>query len=355
MNFHGGAPKTHLKQKLVDFSVNIPPFDAPEGLTDCFKEAITHLSQYPEINSESSRLAVSQHLGLKTDQVLIGNGATELIYLMGRWMSQKRILILEPTFTEYQRAFEASGCHIHHLMMPMDENEPVALRDIQTYVTEKAIDLLVICNPNNPTGRLHALEWLEALLDECQIPTMIDESFIELTQDIQMDTWQKTLNRLIEKHKLFVMRSMTKTFCVPGLRIAYAFGNADLIEALNALKEPWSVNTFAQMSIPFLIGQQAYLENMKQWQRKHKAILVSSLSGFSNLKVYQGRANFVLIQVNKPHHEHLLEKLIEKGLYIRPCEDFYGLDDSFFRIAVRGEQETHLLINKIAEALNEKI
>lgn len=351
MNFHGGIPKKYNKDQLIDFSVNIPPLGAPIGLDEILKKGISILGQYPDINSQNTCKCVGSYLGLDHSKVIVGNGATELIYLIAKSFSNKNVLIIEPTFTEYRRALLANGCSVFEVLLPINDSESIAVSSVLKVIREKAIDLLVICNPNNPTGCLFSLEWVEEILSKSNVSLMIDESFIEFVDEINFNIWQKKLNAFSEKYRIFVMRSMTKSYCVPGLRIAYGFGESSWIQMLNALKEPWSVNTFAQISIPFLLEQEVYLNKLRVWCSQSKKELIQGLSTIKKLSVIEGKANFILVRIKSPFHNGFLEKMIDKGIYIRPCVDFRGLGEEYFRVAVRTESENQWLIKKMSEVL----
>lgn len=348
MNFHGGQCS---QKNVIDFSVNIPPYEPPSGFQELMVSSINKLNEYPDIDGESAKKAIGHSLKINKDQIIIGNGATELIYLVARVSKHQRVMIVEPTFTEYRRAFEKMG--VYPLTYDRDRNDHWAIcpYDLSKQINQKQIDTLVICNPNNPTGDFLGAEFFNTLLTSVlnkNFKIIIDESFIDFINDALSSAYLEAMKKITKAYQVLQLRSLTKTFSVAGLRIGYGVGNEDWISKLHDQKEPWSINRFALDSIPFFMSQKAYIENLKARTEIDRVEMYKRLCEIKGLTVFNGMANFLLFHC---HHDHLNEELIEKNLYIRTCCDFAGLNANYYRIAVRTSIENKRLINAIKEVL----
>lgn len=363
MNFHGGY---FGDKALIDFSVNIPPLSYPEGLKELMMETFDNLRRYPEIDGVSSKQAISEKTGFDLNEIILGNGATELIYLFSRSVGVKRALILEPTFTEYRRALELNGVEVlsfslldyvttHGKKSTIDMNHPMLVSDIVNSIKENNVDLLVICNPNNPTGHLYTRDFVKDILNAIKnenFKIFIDESFLDFVPD------EKRLTCEILKEdldKVFLLRSMTKNFEVPGLRIGYGLCHKNVIELMKRYKEPWSLNAYALAAIPFLIHQDDHLSYIRKWCKSESDYLASEFDTIEEINYYKGNANYLLIKIPKILESSFFDEMVGKNIYLRKCEDFRGLGKSYYRIAIRERNENEKLVNAIKEVFHEKL
>ena len=247
MNKHGGYFGEE-KKKVIDFSVNINPLGVPEKLISELKESLTELVRYPEIDGESAKKTLAEKLNVEKECLILGNGATELIYLFARAVRPEKVLIVQPTFTEYDRAFELNGGTV--INFTTDEQKDFS---IDTYKLINELDrikpkVLVICNPNNPTGIFTDREIFTPVLDklkEIGAYLFIDESFIDFTD-------RQPYAPLIDSYQIFILRSMTKTYAIPGLRLGYGLASKEIITEMIKIKEPWTINSLSLSSVPVL-------------------------------------------------------------------------------------------------------
>lgn len=361
MNFHGGY---YGKNALLDFSVNIPTLEYPDGFEELMISAIRELKKYPEIDGESAKREIGNHTSYSEEQIILGNGATELIYLYARSVEIGKAMIIEPTFTEYRRALELNEINVisYSLLNEIDERDSMLLIDtsdegmlkkLVDKINEENVDLLVICNPNNPTGHLYQDDFFERVYSGVNVKNFkmfIDESFLDFV------SW-KAQNKMSYSNEcrkgMFLLRSMTKNYEVPGLRIGYGISDGDTIRKMSKYKEPWSLNSFALVSIPFFLKQTSHLEKIKNWCEEELDFLIEKLLGINGIKVFKPYANFLLIRLENIRGEHFFENMVKNGIYLRRCEDFEGLDNQYYRIAVRERKENKILLEKIEEALHE--
>ncbi len=348
MNFHGGQFK---RDGLSDFSVNIPYLPLEETYKNLLIRSIDKLGNYPEIDGKQAREALSYYLNWPVDQIVLGNGATDLIYLVSRALKFKSAMVLEPTFTEYRRALAQSGTTVYDYVLESDTGFYLNCEKLAEAINTTGCNALFICNPNNPTGQLFTPSEIESILQSVMIEPfllVIDESFIEFKERPEH---HEAMRQLMARYNILVIRSMTKTFCVPGLRIGYLFGNEVCIELVKSFRDPWALNRFALESIPYFLADKRHLEQLQNWCDVESTYMSATLSKFERIEVFDGKANFVLIKLNHPNPIKWHEALIQKGFYLRTCLDFSGLGASYFRIAIKDRLSNDALIDAMKETL----
>jgi threonine-phosphate decarboxylase len=342
MNKHGGYYGS--QENVCDFSVNLNPLGIPASVKEKLTTIATELVNYPEINSFNAREELAQHLSqsegipLERENILMGNGATELIYLFARCFKPKEVLIVQPTFNEYERAFAQSGgnCRYFHCLEKNDfQLESDAL--IET-IQRNQPDVVVLCNPNNPTAAyIHSgtIEKILAAVEHYNGYVFLDESFYEFER-------QATAISYYEKN-IFIVRSMTKYYAIAGIRLGYGIGSTTMIQALEEVKEPWTLNSLATAIVPTVLHDQTYQQESTQWYEKEKAWMKQELERIPYLTVYPSATNYFFCKTAL-HSTHLFEKLLEEGLFIRTCEDFVGLEHHYIRLAVKNHFDNIKLI-----------
>ena len=346
MNHHGGQI---TGDGFLDFSVNIPNFQYSESFQSLVMNCIQELNQYPEIDGISAREALSAYTGSDVDDIILGNGATELIYLMARGLKLQKVMLLQPTFTEYQRAFASVNTEL--LSHPYVEKQvedtfsfECDLEALAKEINQTGCEALMICNPNNPTGSIFSCEALLHFLNHVSVSNfllMIDESFIEFDESIQV------MAPLLATQKVIVIRSMTKTYRVPGLRIGYMIGPKEIFKKLNGFKEPWTLNTIALKSIPYFLHETQYLEQLRLWCKTERHFLYEALKKMPLMKVYEGHANFILVVYQGEDPMRFREDIKLEKIHLRTCMDFDGLGERYYRIAVQDRETNAALIEKL--------
>lgn len=342
MNKHGGYyGKNH--QEIIDFSVNINPLGVPETLIEKLKKELEEMVRYPEIDGASGKEVLAQYLDLKNENLILGNGATELIYLFARTLKPEKVLIVKPTFTEYDKAFKLAGSSIYDYYTKDENSFNIQIEELVSKIEEVKPNVLVLCNPNNPTGVFTESNELITILEklkEINACLFIDESFIDFTD-------KASCIPLIEKYNIFILRSMTKIFAVPGLRLGYGIGREDIIFKLNKMKEPWTINSLAIKSVPVLLDDSQYLKKTQQWFSEEKQFLYNELKNITNIKVFKSETNFFLIKLLRYNSSSLNEYLLTKKIFIRNCDSFQGLSDKYMRIAVRTREENIKIVSEM--------
>ncbi len=346
MNHHGGQIKG---DGFTDYSVNIPKIEFDKTFKDLVMNSIETLHDYPEIDGITAKRALAEYLGVDIEEIIIGNGATELIYLTARALKLNKLMILQPTFTEYARAFSMVDTElIHYYLKASHSTFGIDFDDLASQINKTACEALMLCNPNNPTGTLFTDDQLIAFLNKVKISNfllMIDESFIEFYKS------HSSMAQLMKTGRVLVIRSMTKTYRVPGLRIGYMIGPKQVMKSIQKFKEPWSLNSIALKSIPYFLGETRYLENLREWCLMERNFLYKQLSLIKDLKVFQSYANFLLLRYEGDDVKGFFEAIEKECMHVRTCHDFMGLDKRFFRISVQDRITNQLFLEKINKIL----
>jgi len=348
MNFHGGQFK---RDNLMDFSINIPNLPLEAGYKHLLIQSIDKLIEYPEIDGRQAREALSDALNWPAHQIVLGNGATDLIYLISRAMVFKRAMILQPTFTEYDQALKQSGTRVFNHLLEGTLGFQLNTEKLAVAINDNQCEALFICNPNNPTGQFFTANEIESILKRVTSTSflmVIDESFIAFKD---RHAHHEAIKQLMSRFNILVIRSMTKTFCVPGLRIGYLFGSEKSIKRINKFRDPWALNRFALESIPYFLNEKLYLEQLRYWCDVESRFLKTALENFERIEVFDGQANFILIKLDHLNPIKWHDELIQKGFYLRTCMDFIGLEPCYFRIAVKDRLSNKALIDAMKETL----
>lgn len=348
---HGGNVYKFAKEHrvnvedIIDFSANINPF----GLSDVVKEAIPSMFDkvlnYPDPNYMDLKEAISAFENISEDQIILGNGAIECIFLLAEHLKAKQLVIPVPTFVEYERAFskyQTEICYYKMTDMILDIDHL-----IESFSDE--VDAVIICNPNNPTGSLVKRTALEKLLNyakEHQIYLIMDEAFIDFTDDEDnntMKTYLKSYSNLI------ILKSLTKFFAIPGLRLGYLMtSHKELIDSINNSRMPWSINSIASQVGELVLKDDSYIEKTKDWIIKERQWFYSSLLSIEGIYPYASQGNYIFF---KSDEYELDKKLAEYSIMIRNCNNYEGLSVGYFRVAIKDRNSNLKLISCIKEIL----
>ena len=343
---HGGIYSTNRKldPKIIDFSSNVNPLGFPHSIKNIIKKNTSILSVYPDPNSSELKNNLEKYTGLPKEQIIVGNGATEIIYNFCKAFIRKnnRVIIPIPTFGEYEAAALLQKGYVSYLKtMNLNENIP----ELQHMITKN--NIIFLCNPNNPTGylvkRKNILKILETAYDKSAL-VFLDECFIELVPESN----ESLLLNLKEFDNLFILRSLTKSFGLAGIRIGYGLGNKKMIDVLTRIKIPWNVNALAQKAASAALSNKSHLYKTRKLVKDELTFLTSSISKIKNFSCYPSSTNFILLE-SKINSKTVQKKLIKKKLLVRDCSNFRGLGNKFIRIAVRTHKENVKLVKALKE------
>ncbi|MCR4432023.1 MAG: threonine-phosphate decarboxylase CobD [Tepidanaerobacteraceae bacterium] len=357
MALHGGNVYKAGKElnmphdKLVDFSANINPLGFPDVVRKIIISRIDDIIHYPDPDQAELKKNAAEYYGVNPENILPGNGSVELINIIMEALKPSKVLIFSPTFSEYARSCRSRGIKVE--LVDMTKNDCgwdiELVRKMENVICKNS--MIIICNPNNPTGKLASKEEITCLLEILQYRKsflLLDEAFMDFVINSQ------TLIKDVEKHKnLIILRSLTKVFALPGLRIGFAAGNRELIQKLEELKDPWNINTFAGLAGCEVLKEKSYIDMTRKFISQEKEYLWNKLSDINGLLPFYPEANFVFVKIARGVKSGALaDKLKTYGILIRQCGDFDFLDDTYFRVAVRKREENEMLINALTSIYN---
>ncbi len=386
MDFHGGNIYKIFREKnikeILDYSSNINPYGIPESLKKRITENLEILERYPDPDYVELRQKLSNLNKVNLSDIILGNGATEIIFLFMKVINPKKILIVSPTFGEYERAVKATEIsgdtvslsssngdnknienkkiEIEYFELKESDDFKLNIGNLKNELENK-YDLLIICNPNNPTGKFLKLTQTEEILKECNkydTKLFIDEAFIEFLEDGMKES---IINTEENKKNLFVTRAFTKFFAIPGLRLGYGmYFDKELEKKISEKKEPWSVNNLAEMAGLTVLDDTEYIEKTLKWIAEEKKYMYEKLNEISGIKVYETEVNFITGKIDEKQFSEgvnvkiLREKMLEQGILIRDASNFKFLDERFFRLAIKDRASNERVIEVMKEIFREK-
>ncbi|MBN1245452.1 threonine-phosphate decarboxylase [Candidatus Bathyarchaeota archaeon] len=359
---HGGevweaASKIGLrKEEILDFSSSVNPLGPSKKALESIKANLGHIPSYPDSNSTELREAIAtQFRGIGKDNVIAGNGSTELIYLFVETFMKKGdvALIPEPTFGEYERAVRRIGEEPKHVKPnPNFQFSPaVFARDLS------GAKIVFFCNPNNPTSVLTPPEHLTAIVEralEENAFVFLDEDFLEFVDGEERFS---LIGKIRRYPNLFVLRSFTKIFGLTGLRVGYGIASEEIINVLLNAKIPWNVNCLAQAAATAALADKEHLKKTRQLIKDEKAFLMRGLMQIKAFKVFPADANFVFVDVRQSGYTaaELKEKMLREGVLIRDCSSFRGLDEYYIRVAVKTRRENETLLETLKKIVGNDV
>ncbi|WP_248930109.1 threonine-phosphate decarboxylase CobD [Paenibacillus hamazuiensis] len=358
-NGHGGDWATaaelygHMPGQGLDYSANINPLGPPPALQRLLVEEWEAIVRYPDPEVRELRSALAAVHRIAAEAILVGNGAAELIDLIVRSVTPGTVALVEPAFIEYREAAEKCGAEVVPVYTQADNN---FVPDISALLDAAArADLLFLGQPNNPTGTRWERSGLHDLLEHAErhgTAVVMDEAFIDFFPDEEDVT---LIREAAQRANVFVIRSMTKFYAIPGLRLGYAAAHPARIQELRRLQVPWSVNHFAQKAGVLALRDTDYAERTRRLIATERARLLAELAKLG-CRPFHGAANFLLVRLGQGHPDasELQRRLARRGILIRRCATFRGLDDTYFRIAVRTRDENERLIAALSGALEER-
>lgn len=329
----------------LDFSANVSPLGLPEGVRRAAVQALETADRYPDPLCRALCEAIGAHEQLPPEYCLCGNGAADLIFRAVQAIIPKRAVLTAPTFSEYGAALKRVGCDIVHWKL-REEDEFRVTEGILDEITPE-IDVLFLCEPNNPTGITTDTALLERICDRCQQTNtwlILDECFLDFVDEPERHT-QK--HRLADMPRLLILRTFTKLYAMAGLRLGYCLSaNEALLEAMRAAGAPWAVSGIAQAAGLAALEEKEYVERvcaLTSSERQHMKERLSDLG----LTVIPGEANYLLFH----GPEGLVDALRQRGVLLRGCGNFAGLNKYWYRTAIRTAEENDQLIAVLREVL----
>jgi cobyric acid synthase CobQ/L-threonine-O-3-phosphate decarboxylase len=350
-NEHGGNMRKlaleagRSPEELLDFSANINPLGPPDWFRPLISSRLSSLVHYPDSDSFSLKASISSHYGVKEEDILVGNGSTEIIHSLPRALSIRGALIPVPSYSDYVNASELAGKLVEKIFLKEEEAFQCDLSLLDKKIS--AGQLVLIGQPNNPTGLLADPVALRTLaLKHPSTFFVIDEAFFDFVEEAESLIDNRPSN-------VVVLRSFTKFYAIPGLRLGYAIADPDVIRRIKKIMPLWSVNGLAQAVGEQALQDHAYALRTRAFIQQQREFLVNEMRSIPGLTIFPGKANFLLVRLDRQDVDApaLARQMLSAGIAIRVCDNFDGLDRRFFRVAVRTEDENLKLLHSLKKAL----
>jgi len=343
---HGGSPSSNGRP-VLDFSTNLNPLGPPISIVRALRRGLPDIARYPDHDSSMLTEALANYHGIEPSQIVIGNGVNECIHAVARSRPPDVVAIVQPTYTEYHRACLNAGHRVQHWLADSDNFQPESFEP-------GSARIVWLCNPNNPTGQLwrpkQLLSWIEANPD---VEFVVDESFLPFRGDHRRHSLISVVKRL---GNVIVLRSLTKLFTLPGLRLGYLVASPERATALRSDQPWWPIGVLSQLAGIAALKDKAFVRKTQAWLKPELNLLLYKLDTFSeHLRTVLSETNFVLVRLQGISAEMLGHRLLRHGICVRlATKQFVGLEGEYIRLAVRTRKENDQLIAALRSILKTK-
>ncbi len=329
-------------EAIKDFSSNINPLGPPLGLKEELNKAYENLTAYPDINYRQLKSNIAEYLGCSSTEVIVGNGAVEII--SNTSLMAERVVAFTPCFSEYIRRAKVFGKEV--VLLSLNQNFKIDMRSLRDNL--KQGDMLVLGNPNNPTGlRIPEaeLKLIYEIVKERDGFLLLDEAFFEFCpEDYDSIELFKSMDNVC------VIRAATKFFALPGIRLGYGAASPAFVKKYSEIESPWSVNSYACAAANSIFRDKDYIKRTKDYLNNERKFLLNGLSNINWIRPYNSDANFILLKLLKHDEEKIFHDFLKKGIMIRRASNFEGLDNSYIRVAVKDRESNNKLLKLFREA-----
>src|ERR687893_2092717 len=340
---HGGIHSVNPRLVRLDCSSSINPLGTPKKAIAAIKMNANSLAQnYPDPECRELKKSLSHYLGIDPEWISVGNGAIEIIYWFVHTTSARgRVVIPAPTFCEYEVASQKAGAEV--IFVPLHNFDLDADKIIEK---AKDADAIFLCNPNNPTGILATKQIMKIIKNvDNSTRILLDECFIELADNPNANTM---IEQISEFDNLVILRSLTKSFGLAGLRVGYGVCNPNLAKKLSANKIPWNVNGLAQVAGVAALLERKYLAKARALVKKERKFLHDNIDKLKSLRPLRSDSNYFLVHLQGRNSTQFRDRLLKKtGVLVRDCSTFTGMGTQYIRLAVKMHRENILLLKAL--------
>ena len=342
------------KENITSFSANVNPLGISYKLREGLMEHIDAITTYPDREYTSLRKCIAEYTGTDYRNILVGNGSTELISLVIQLRHPKKALIVGPTYSEYEHELSLEGGRSHYFRLKESDDFRLNIDELKQAL-DRDIDLLVLCNPNNPTSSQIDRQSMRVILDTCKekgIFVMVDETYVEFSEKADQITSIPLTNYY---NNIIILRGISKFFAAPGLRLGYAIcGNHQLLQEIDSKKNPWTINSLAAVAGEIMFQDKEYIEDTKNLISSERERICRILDTCPSVKYYPPHGNFILVRILRDDvtSMDLFEAAIRKGLMIRDCSTFPFLDNKYIRFCFMNPSDNDALLKVLLEQLN---
>ena len=340
MQYHGGD--IYRNQIRLDFSVNTNPLGMPDSVREALHQAVEEAEHYPDIHAKELTKAVAERLRISEKRLVFGNGASELFHAVLHAVKPSKILIPVPSFLGYEEAAKAMECEVIFYEMKKEEKFSLTERILDTL--DESISLVFLANPNNPVGNLVEPELIFKIAEKCRqcdITLVLDECFMELTGKEMTHSF---FYQLDEFPNVVVVRAFTKLYAIPGVRLGYLICEQTLAEKIRLQLPEWNLSVFAQRAGVAAIKEQEYVARAVVCIQTQRLFLREELK-VAGCNVFDSDADYLLFYSEKK----LYELFLQRGILIRDCSNFRGLQRGYYRIAVKSEEQNRIFADVLRE------
>ena len=372
-NIHGGnifqfAHEQRIEPyEVIDFSANINPLGPSQRGLSALEAQLRYISHYPDATNDDVLNTIADTYGMNKNQIVVGNGAAELLYAICRLPGYTGAFVPAPGFSEYKEALEASQIPVRDIFYRPreDDNEKpyfeVPYLALETFAAElKGQDgriIVFLGNPNNPDGTLldkNHIRTLASMLKDANSLLVIDESFIDFVGNDTLQDNKYSMRSLVnEFDNIIVVHSFTKFYAVPGLRIGAVFSNPQIIDQLNTFIPTWSVNTLAQAYTQSALNDVEYVKRTKQVLHEEQHYMYNALDAIADITVYPPSANFILFHIEQEGvtADSINEALKKHNMIVRNCDSYMGLNSQWVRVAIKDHDNNVRLVDTLTDIL----
>lgn len=337
------------KENITSFSANVNPLGISQKLKEELSTHIDCITTYPDREYCNLRKCMANYVGTEPENIIVGNGSTELISLFIQIEHPRKALILGPTYSEYEREVALGGGTT--LYYPLKEENSFRLdTDHFTSKLDDSLDLLILCNPNNPTSSCISIDDMRKILDVCKehdIYVMVDETYIEFVDDVAHTS---AVPLTAYYNNIIILRGTSKFFAAPGLRLGYAItGNEDLLRNMNQRKNPWTINSLAVIAGELMFQDKDYIAATRDLVLSERQRMYERFQASERFRPYKPTANFMLLRIMDDDltSQNLFDRAIREGMMIRDCSTFPFLNDKFIRFCFMKPEDN----DRLAECL----
>lgn len=346
---HGGDVYTaNGKNNLVDYSANINPLGLPQFVKKAIVKSINGCVDYPDPFCRRLSAKLAGFLAVPQEYIFFSNGAADVLFKLAMALRPHKALLLAPTFADYEKALRSVDCKINYYLLH-EENNFVPQADILKQLTPD-LDMVVICNPNNPTGKLIDKGLLEKVIAKCgelNIRILIDECFMDFVAE---EKAYSMIPLLAKNKQLVILKAFTKTYAMPGLRLGYCLtADEALVLRLHECGQDWNVSTPAQEAGIAALDETEYVKKAKALIMKERLYLTSALNRLG-AETYGSEANYIFFKMQQP--QDLKDRLAQKGFLIRSCANYHNLHGNYYRIAVKRHADNKRFVKALKKVQN---
>lgn len=333
-------------ERLLDFSANINPLGPPRWLRQILSRSIENIVHYPDPDSFELVKSITKHHAIPEELIVVANGTTDLLYLLPRILKCKRAIIPSPSYIDYKKVMELNNVEVVQLILRPENSFDLDFKEVEKVL--QVDDVVIVGSPNNPTANIVDPEKILELAKKFpQSYFLIDEAFLDFLDNVPSLAGQGD--------NIITLNSMTKFFAIPGLRLGFGVFPLPLAEKIRHLLPPWTVNSLAQAVGARLFEDKEYHQNTISTLRYLRDNLYKQLLNIADLRLFSSEVNYFLIQIRRgPDAKEVATKLLQKNILIRVCQNYDGLDESYFRVAVRTTEENEGLVNALTSIFSKK-